>query len=97
MIRKAIVFISVLSAVSVILTTPASAYIDPATTAILYQVIAGIIITAGITLGIFRRKIVLFFKNLSIKFTKWKIERQVEKNKAAKTTEPKEDPNNSDN
>jgi len=80
MIRKAIVFIFMLSAVVEILTTPASAYIDPATTAILYQVIAGIVITAGITLGIFRRKIVLFFKNLHIKFTKWKIEKQVKKN-----------------
>ena len=61
------------------LTIPVSAYIDPATTAMLTQIIAGVFITLGVVFGIFRRKIILFFKNMSVKRAKSKIERQVEK------------------
>ena len=60
-------------------TIPASAYIDPATTAMLTQIIAGIFITLGVVFGIFRRKIIMFFKNISINMTKRKIEKQTEK------------------
>ena len=58
------------------LTIPASAYIDPATTAMLTQIIAGVFITLGVVFGVFRRKIILFFKNKSVNLTKRKIERQ---------------------
>ncbi|MCL2221099.1 MAG: hypothetical protein FWC20_02730 [Oscillospiraceae bacterium] len=57
----------------------ASAYIDPATTAMLTQIIAGFFITMGVVFGVFRRKIILFFKNLSVKMKQRKIERQVSK------------------
>ena len=60
-------------------TLPASAYIDPATTAMLTQIIAGVFITLGVVFGVFRRKIILFFKNMSINRTKKKIEKQVKK------------------
>ena len=60
-------------------TTPVSAYIDPATTAMLTQIIAGIFITLGVTFGIFRRKIFMFFKNLSVKRTARKIEKENER------------------
>jgi len=62
--------------VIVFLTLPVSAYIDPATTAMLTQIIAGIFITLGVTVGIFRRKIFMFFKNLSVKRTARKIEKE---------------------
>ena len=58
------------------LTAPASAYIDPATTAMLTQIIAGVFITLGVVFGVFRRKIILFFKNKSVNRTKRKIEKQ---------------------
>jgi len=58
---------------------PAYAYIDPATTAMITQVVAGIVISTGVALGVFRQKIILFFKNLSVKWTQRKIERQNEK------------------
>lgn len=64
---------------SVLLTTPAQAYIDPATTAMLTQIIAGVFITLGVVFGVFRRKIIMFFKNMSVKRTQRKIERQAEK------------------
>ena len=61
------------------LTTPASAYIDPATTAMLTQIIAGVFITLGVVFGVFRRKIILFFKDKSVNRAKRKIEKQAAK------------------
>ena len=62
---------------STYLTIPAYAnYIDPATTAMLVQIFAGIFITLGVMFGVFRRKIILCFKNLSIKYMQRKIEKQ---------------------
>ena len=61
------------------LTSPVYAYIDPATTAMLTQIFAGIFISAGVLFGIFRRKIIMFFKNIGIKLTKKKIEKQNKK------------------
>ena len=57
-------------------TTVSATYIDPATTAMLTQIVAGVFITLGVTFGIFRRKIIMFFKNLSVKRTQKRIERQ---------------------
>jgi len=67
--------------VIMLLTTPASAYIDPATTAMLTQIIAGVFITLGVVFGVFRRKIIIFFKNMSVNREKRKIEKQAAKNK----------------
>jgi len=64
------------------LTIPASAYIDPATTAMLTQIIAGVFITLGVVFGVFRRKIIMFFRNISINRTKRKIEKQTAKKEA---------------
>jgi len=61
---------------SELFTISASAYIDPATTTMIIQVAAGVFITLGVMLGVFRRKVVLFFKNISVQMTQRKIERQ---------------------
>ena len=61
------------------LIIPAQAYIDPATTAMVTQIVAGIFISAGVLFGVFRRKIILFFKNISIKRTQRKIEKNMKK------------------
>jgi len=63
------------------LTMSASAYIDPATTAMLTQIIAGALITLGVVFGVFRRKIIMFFKNASVNRTKRKIEKQTKNQK----------------
>jgi len=77
-------FIYFLIVAIMLLTTTASAYIDPATTAMLTQIVAGVIITLGVVFGVFRRKIVLFFKNMSVNHTKRKIEKQSKANKSKK-------------
>ena len=81
-------FITTFTGVILLLTTPASAYIDPATTAMLTQIIAGVFITLGVVFGVFRRKIILFFKNMSVNRTKRKIEKE-----AVKQNEQKNDTN----
>ncbi|MDR1760058.1 MAG: hypothetical protein LBR60_05990 [Fibrobacter sp.] len=48
-------------------TSNTYAYIDPSTTALLTQIVAGIIISLGVTLGVFRQKVMLFFKALKVK------------------------------
>ena len=64
---------------TMLLSTTASAYIDPATTAMITQIVAGLFITLGVAFGIFRRKIFMFFKNLSVKRTQRKIEKEARK------------------
>jgi len=79
LINKTITFVFTFLGVSILLTTTASAYIDPATTAMLTQINAGVFITLGVVFGVFRRKIILFFKNMSVNRTKKKIEKQAAK------------------
>jgi len=50
------------------------AYIDPTTTAMLTQIIAGIFISLGLALGVFRQKVFMFFRSLKIKIIQKKIE-----------------------
>jgi len=76
MTDKLVTFALTFIGVTMLLTTTASAYIDPATTAILTQIIAGVFITLGVVFGVFRRKIMLFFKNQSVNRAKCKIEKQ---------------------
>jgi hypothetical protein len=62
--------------VSVLLQTSASAYLDPSTTAMITQIAAGALISLGIVVGIFRQKIILFFKNMRVKRIQRKIEKE---------------------
>jgi len=73
---KTATFLLTFTGVTLLLTSTASAYIDPATTAMLTQIIAGVFITLGVVFGVFRRKIILFFKNMSVNRMKKKIEKQ---------------------
>jgi len=81
MLGKIASYIFTLIGVSMLLTTTASAYIDPATTAMLTQIVAGVFITLGVIAGVYRRKISMFFKNKSVNRTKRKIEKEAEKAK----------------
>ncbi len=60
----------------------AHAYIDPATTSMVAQIVAGLFISLGFAFGIFRRKIAMFFKNLWVKFTAKKIEKEVSRSES---------------
>jgi len=42
-------------------------YIDPASTALIWQILAGIFISLGVVFGVFWRKISTFFKSIWIK------------------------------
>jgi hypothetical protein len=68
---------------SMLLTITASAYIDPATTAMLTQIIAGALISLGLVFGIFRQRIIMFFKNRKVK----RLQKQIEKEQSANKTD----------
>jgi len=42
-------------------------YIDPASTALIWQVLAGVFISLGVVFGVFWRKITTFFKSVWVK------------------------------
>ena len=50
-----------------LLSQPVHAYIDPATTSYLIQIISALVITLGVTLGLFFNRIRIFFMNIRIK------------------------------
>lgn len=59
--------------------SPVYAYIDPATSSYVIQIVAGIVIAAGATVGIFWKKIKLFFKEQKIKRLEKKLTAEAEK------------------
>ncbi|NLB90621.1 MAG: hypothetical protein GX786_05325 [Clostridiales bacterium] len=60
----------------------ALAYIDPATTSYVVQIVAGVVISLGVVLGIYWKKISLAFMNLKVKIMKKRIAKKAEKDKA---------------
>jgi len=61
-------------------------YIDPAATSYIIQVIAGIVITISVTIGIFWKRIRLFFRNKKITRIEKQLEAQAEKNNKDNST-----------
>jgi len=64
---------------SVMLSSTAHAYIDPAATSYIVQIIAGIVIACSVTIGVFWKKIRLFFKNLKIKTLEKSLSKKAKK------------------
>ncbi len=54
-------------------------YIDPATTSYILQIAAGAVIAVGASVGIFWKKIVLWFKNKKNQAIENKIKREAKK------------------
>ena len=54
-------------------------YIDPASTALIWQVLAGIFISLGVVFGVFWRKISTFFKSLWVKLFRKNQNQETEK------------------
>ena len=75
-IRKAICTMYFMVFVGIYCTNRANAYLDPATTAMLAQIVGGFFITLGVMFGLFRRRIFLLIKNLRVKRLQRKIEKQ---------------------
>lgn len=57
----------------------AYAYIDPATTTYLIQIVAGVFIAAGATIGIFWKKIKLFFRRKKMEHLEKSLTKKAEK------------------
>jgi len=62
--------------INMFLVLEVHAYIDPATTAMVTQIVAGVFISIGVAFTVFRHKIVLFFKKLNVKRLQKNIEKQ---------------------
>jgi len=54
-------------------------YIDPASTALIWQVLAGIFISLGVVFGVFWKKITTFFKSLWVKLFRKNKNNEAEK------------------
>ncbi len=54
-------------------------YIDPASTALIWQILAGIFISLGVVFGVFWRRITTFFKSLWVKLFRKKNGQENEK------------------
>jgi hypothetical protein len=67
------------SAFFTLFTIPAFAYIDPATTSYLIQIVAGVVIAAGATVGVFWKKIQLFFKKKKMEHLENSLRQKAEK------------------
>ncbi len=67
---------------SVLLTTAlmpmAHAYLDPAATSYIIQIVSGVVIACGVTIGIFWKKIRVFFHNMRMKSLEKRLTKQAE-------------------
>jgi len=54
-------------------------YIDPASTALIWQVLAGVFISLGVVFGVFWRKITTFFKSVWVKLFRKNKKQEEEK------------------
>ncbi len=66
-LRNTGVFAAYLLLTTLMLSSTALAYIDPAATSYIVQIVAGVVIAGGVAVGIFWKKIKIFFRNLKMK------------------------------
>ena len=65
--RNTGIFIAYLVLATLMFSSTAFAYIDPAATSYILQIVAGVVIAGGIAVGIFWKKIRMFFRNMKMK------------------------------
>ena len=78
-LRNTVVFAAYFVLTLVMLVRPVYAYIDPAATSYIVQIIAGVVIACGVAVGVFWKKIRLFFKNRKMKHLEKSLSRKAEK------------------
>ena len=66
-IYNGLVFVYFFTLMTIMMSGTAYAYIDPATTSYVIQIVAGVLISCGVVVGIFWKKIRIFFRNLKMK------------------------------
>lgn len=64
---------------TLMMSRTAFAYLDPATTSYIIQIVSGVFIACGVAVGVFWKKISLFFRKLRMKALEKKLTRQGEK------------------
>ncbi|MBC8528121.1 hypothetical protein H8699_01535 [Christensenellaceae bacterium NSJ-44] len=69
---------------TLLLSRTAFAYLDPATTSYLIQVVAGVFIAGGVAVGIFWKKISFFFKKRKMQALEKKLTREAAKREQGK-------------
>ncbi|MDO4565804.1 MAG: hypothetical protein Q4B42_00585 [Oscillospiraceae bacterium] len=57
-------------------------YIDPAATSYIIQVVAGVVISLGVVVGVFWKKIKLFFQQKKIEATEKQLKARAEQKEA---------------
>ena len=79
-LKRILYFLSVVTLVALMPLRTTLAYIDPATSSYVIQIIAGVVIACGAAVGIFWKRIRMFFRNRKIKRLENKLNREAEKN-----------------
>jgi hypothetical protein len=83
--RRLLLGIFLFFSVCLMLPLSAHAYIDPATTSYVIQIVSAIVITLGITIGVFLGRIRMFFLNARVRTTEWRIRLRT-KNRGSKVS-----------
>ena len=78
-LRNTGIFIAYLLLTTIMLSSTALAYIDPAATSYIVQIVAGVVIAGGVAVGIFWKKIKLFFRNAKMKRLEKSLTKKAEK------------------
>lgn len=78
-------FMYFFSAFSMLFSMTAFAYIDPATTSYLIQIVAGVVIAAGATVGIFWKKIKMSFRKKKMEHLEQSLKKKAEKGEKTQT------------
>lgn len=74
------VFTAYFTLTTIMLSTTAHAYIDPAATSYVIQIVAGVVIACGVAVGVFWKKIRMFFKNAKMKHLEKSLSKKADKN-----------------
>ena len=82
-IRNSGVFAVYFVLATLMFSSTAHAYIDPAATSYIIQIVAGVVIAGGVTVGVFWKKIKLFFRNAKMKRLEKSLTKKAEKSKQA--------------
>ncbi len=69
---------------TVMFASTAFAYLDPATTSYIVQVVAGVVIACGAAVGIFWKKIRMFFRKRKMARMEKKLQKEGEKREAVR-------------
>ncbi len=78
-LRNTGIFVAYFMLTMIMLSTTAYAYIDAAAGSYIVQVIAGIVIACGVTVGVFWKKIRVSFKNAKMKRLEKSLTKKAEK------------------